>query len=336
MARRQDASKEHVRCDLRLRCNVGAGPFSTQRLASHIGYTTLSVLLLLSAGACERERPKLWQQFSGQRALNHVEALVKFGPRPPGSEALEQSRRYIIDQLQGYGWEVTRQSFSAPTPRGPIRFVNLIARYKGDAAQAHAETQQVIIGSHYETKLFVTIPFVGANDSGSSTGALIELARVAVASPDFAEKLELVFFDGEEAFGEYDQTDGLYGSRYYAKELRDSGRSNQFKGAIIWDMIGDRELTITLPHDSPPELARGILNSAEELGLRHHFSYLTSPIVDDHYPLNHIGIPAIDLIDFDFEAWHTAHDTLDKLSAESLEKIGRITLLFLTQWLEGK
>ena len=149
--------------------------------------------------------------------------------------------------------------------------------------------------------------------------------------------MELVFFDGEEAFVQFtdpdelrvDNADGLFGSRHYASQLRTSGRARQFQFGILWDMIGDRDLTITLEPGSPPELTREILASADALGLRQHFGRYDRSILDDHYPLNRIRIPTINLIDFDYPAWHTADDTLERLSPESLQKIGAVTLHYL-------
>src|SRR5207237_3202455 len=127
--------------------------------------------------------------------------------------------------------------------------------------------------SHYDTKTFDTIRFVGANDGGSSSGALLELARVLSRHPRLAEKIELVFFDGEEAYENFTETDGLYGSRYFAQQLRGSGRENDYRGGILWDMIGARSLTITLPPDSAAELARGIFQAAEGVDERRALSW---------------------------------------------------------------
>jgi Zn-dependent M28 family amino/carboxypeptidase len=266
----------------------------------------------------------LWKDFSGEKALSHVATIVNFGPRPSGSAALEETRVYITNALLQQGWLIERQGFTAQTPRGSIEFVNLIARHTADRAKP-----RFLITTHYDTKRYDTIPFVGANDAGSGTGALLELARVLAADPAVADEVELVFFDGEEALNEFDESDGLYGSRHFASELVTSGRSKQFRWAILWDMIGDADLTITLPADSPRELVRGILQAADKLGVRRHFSFFQSSVMDDHVPLNEIGIPAIDLIDFDYPPWHTAGDTLDKLSAESLKKVADVTLCFL-------
>src|SRR6185369_3055599 len=117
-------------------------------------------------------------------------------------------------------------------------------------------------------------------DGASSTGALVELARVLALDPAFAAQFELVFFDGEEAVVQFTDTDGLYGSCHYAHELRETSRSAQFKLGILWDMIGCSDLTITLPPDSPLPLAKGIFASADALGLRQHFSYFDRNVRD--------------------------------------------------------
>jgi Zn-dependent M28 family amino/carboxypeptidase len=269
---------------------------------------------------------KIWKEFSGKNALAHVQAMVDFGPRPPGTPAIEKTRDYLIKQLELSGWKVTRQPFTDTTPRGKVEFVNLIATYGGkEVAPAF------LVCSHYDTKTFDNARFVGANDGGSSTGALLELARVLAQRPDLARKTELVFFDGEEAYEAFSQTDGLYGSRYFAKQLAAENKLKQFRGGVLLDMIGDRSLTITLPPDSPAEMVRDIFASAEALNLRKHFTYFDTDILDDHTPLNEVGIPTIDLIDFDFPPWHTPDDTIDKLSAESLQTVGAVVSYYLSE-----
>src|SRR5262249_13295760 len=176
-------------------------------------------------------------------------------------------RLYITRELRNCHWLVEEQAFEEETPRGKVRFVNLIATH-GDLGKKAAG---FVVCSHYDTKTFDTINFVGANDGGSSTGALIEMARVLDLHPALANQVELVFFDGEEAYVQFTKTDGLYGSRYFAKQLAASNRT--FRAGILWDMIGDRDLTITLPLDSPPDLARGIFAAADALQVRDHFSY---------------------------------------------------------------
>ena len=289
-----------------------------------IGFAALAFLQSRSFGATP-----LWENFSGEKAFAHVQHLVDLGPRPAGSEALEKSRLYIIEQLKSDGWTVARSEFSDQTPRGKMTFVNLIARF---GTNEKKEAARFLLCSHYDTKTFDTIRFVGANDGGSSTGLLIEMARVLALSPALAAKIELLFFDGEEAFENFTATDGLYGSRHFAQELRDSGKAKSVRGGILFDMIGDKSLDVTLPSDSPTDLTRNIFAAADALGQRAHFTYLDRGMTDDHTPLHEIGIPVIDLIDFDFPPWHTAEDTLDKISAESLEIVGRVALYDLVQF----
>jgi Zn-dependent M28 family amino/carboxypeptidase len=185
--------------------------------------------------------------------------------------------------------------------------------------------------SHYDTKLFDTIRFVGANDGGSSTGLLLELARVLGQHPNLARKVELAFFDGEEAFENFSATDGLYGSRYFARQLQGDD-AKKIRGGILFDMIGDRSLDITLPPDSPSLLAQDVFTAAEALKLRKYFSYLDRNLIDDHAPLNAIGIPTIDIIDFNYPSWHTAGDTMDKISAQSLQAVGSVALYYLAEF----
>ena len=294
----------------------------------------LAALLLLTMPGCgghSAPTPEtLCKEFSGQRAFEHVSKLVAFGPRPSGSPELEQSRRYIEEQLRAVGWSVERQTFTDPTPHGNIEFVNLIAR----PTDARPEDARAVVCTHYDTKYFAALRFVGANDGGSGTGALIELARVLLHDPDLARRVELVFFDGEEAIVNFNVQippyDGLYGSRHYAHALSDSHRAGQFKLGYLWDMMGDRDLDITLPTDSPAKLTQSVFAAADALGTRKHFGiFRGGSVLDDHVPLNNVHIPTIDLIDFDFAAWHTPADTLDKVSAESLQTVGQATLYSL-------
>lgn len=281
----------------------------------------------LRAQSPQPSQTKIWEEFSGEKALAHVQRLVDFGPRPPGSDALEKSRDYIDNQLRLSGWQVIRQVFTDDTPRGKVRFVNLIVRFPTQAKNAPT----FLLCSHYDTKTFDTIRFVGADDGGSSTGLLLELARVLGQHPNLAAKTELVFFDGEEAYEKFSATDGLYGSRYFVKQLGGS-EAKQFRGGILFDMVGDRSLDITLPADSPAEMARDIFASAEALKLRTYFTYLDREMIDDHTPLNEAGIPTIDVIDFDFAWWHTADDIIDKLSAQSLQIVGSVAAYYLSEF----
>ncbi|MFL6589368.1 MAG: M28 family metallopeptidase [Chthoniobacterales bacterium] len=296
--------------------------------------STFVFLALLIVAGCDQAatrsqgaaQKKIWDEFSGEKALAHVQAMVDFGPRPPATDAIEKTRVYLTKQLEQSGWKVQRQPFSNDTPRGKVDFVNLIATYGTGASPSF------LVCSHYDTKTFDNARFVGANDGGSSTGILVELARVLAANPDLARKIELVFFDGEEAYEAFTDTDGLYGSRYFAADLVAQDKVKLFRGAVLLDMVGDKSLTITLPPDSPAILARDIFAAAEALKLREHFTYFDRDITDDHTPLNEAGIPAIDLIDFDYPPWHTPADTIDKLSAESLRITGAVTAYYLSEF----
>jgi glutaminyl-peptide cyclotransferase len=299
--------------------------------------TTPLVLLALASTAlvsCGRAESvsapdtKIWEQFSGEKALAHVQYLVDLGPRTPGSGAIEKSRDYIENQLKASGWQTIQQAFSDETPRGKVRFVNLIARFSGQKSIVPS----FLLCSHYDTKTFSNFRFVGANDAGSSTGLLLELARVLGQRPNLASKIELVFFDGEEAYENFSDTDGLYGSRYFAKQLSESKTAKRFRGGILFDMVGDRSLDITLPPDSPAQIARDIFASADALKLRNYFTYFDRSILDDHTPLNQVGIPTIDIIDFDYPPWHTAEDTMDKLSAQSLQIVGSVATYYLSEF----
>ncbi len=288
----------------------------------------LFLLSFLQTVPSRATEAKIWEQFSGEKALAHVQHLVDLGPRPVGSNAIDKARAYIAEQLRQAGWQVSRQAFTDDTPRGKAHFLNLIARFPGDG---RAASPSLLLASHYDTKLFDAIRFVGANDGGSSTGLLLEVARVLGDHPTLAGKIELVFFDGEEAYENFSDTDGLYGSRYFAKQLGRDG-AKQFHGGMLFDMVGDRSLDITLPADSPPAMARDLFAAADALKARNYFSYLDRDLIDDHAPLNALGIPMIDLIDFDYSWWHTAGDTMDKISAQSLQIVGSVALYYLSEF----
>lgn len=289
--------------------------------------------LIVALGSVHAESPqtsqKIWEQFSGKKAFAHVQQLVDLGPRPPDSEAIEKSRAYIDKQLKLSGWQVVQQSFIDDTPRGKVRFVNLIARFRGVGKDA---SPSFLLCSHYDTKKFDTIRFVGANDGGSSTGLLLELARVLGQDTNLAAKVELLFFDGEEAYENFSESDGLYGSRHFATQIAHDKTAKRFRGGILFDMVGDRSLNVTLPPDSPAQMARDIFASADVLKLRNYFTYFDRDVTDDHTPLNAVGIPTIDIIDFDFPWWHTADDTIDKINAQSLQIVGSVAMYYLSEF----
>ena len=258
--------------------------------------------------------------FDGQAALARVERLVGFGPRPAGSEALASARRYIVKELKKAGARVREQPFTAQTPDGPIRMVNVIAELPGGRPEA------ILVGGHYDTKFFPNFRFVGANDGGSSSGLLLELARSLARRPrEFT--YWIVFFDGEEARRDWSAADGIYGSRHLVGSLQREGRAVPLKAVVVVDMIGDRRLNIRREAASTPWLTDLLWGSATRLGHQAHFLNETLTVDDDHAPFLRAGIPSALLIDFDYEPyWHTPEDTLDKLSPRSLQVVGDVLL----------
>jgi hypothetical protein len=275
--------------------------------------------------------------FDGARAFNHVKAQVEFGPRPAGSPAIEKTREYLVRELKSYGLQTTLDEFTETAPRGKVKFKNVIAELPGESPNV------VIIASHYDTKLFKEFVFVGANDGGSSTGALLEIARV-MAGEKQKRKFTywFVFFDGEEAFCRewsecLDGKDHTYGSRHVVERLRKEKQLDRVKAMILLDMVGDKDLTIPREEGSSKWLVDAIWGTAQQLGYTKQFPNRASSVGDDdHMPFLRAGIPAVDIIDFEFgdgpqdnSYWHTEEDTLDKISARSLKIVGDVVLLSL-------
>ncbi len=267
--------------------------------------------------------------FSGERALAHVRALVALGPRPAGSLAIQRARDYILKQLRraqtGGGLpahiDVEELSFAASTPRGRVLMTNYVAKIPGKRREI------IVLAGHYDTLRLEG--FVGANDAGSSTGLLLELARVLAARQN-EFTLWLVFFDGEEAIRQWGPQDGLYGSRYLANRWQQQGILPRMRAFLLLDMVGDRDLRLRRELNSTPWLVELVWNVAHELGYAGHFSDEQLAVEDDHLPFLRAGVPAVDLIDFEYgpnnRYWHTTEDTLDKLSARSLSIVGKVVL----------
>jgi len=224
--------------------------------------------------------------------------------------------------------EVEEDRFVAATPLGNVPMTNLLARIPG------ARSQVVIVAGHYETKSFDDFRFVGANDGGSSTAFLLELARL-LARRKNALTYWLVFFDGEEAFVQYTDTDGLYGSRHLVEKLAADGELSRVQAMILVDMIGDARLNIHRDYNSTLWLTDLVFKTARRLGYGKHFRDEQRAYEDDHIPFVNAGIAAVDLIDFDYgpanSYWHTAQDTLDKCSPLSLTIAGRVVMAALEE-----
>ncbi len=263
------------------------------------------------------------QDFSGVRALESARKAVALGPRPAGSPAIAKLQAIIRAELQANGWQVSEDTFVAPTPAGKLTMRNIIGKLPGKSGRA------VVFTGHYDTKAIPGVHFVGANDGGASTGWLLEMARVLPKRPRNDDVI-LVFFDGEEAFGDWSNTNGIYGSRHLAETWKRDGTLLRIKALFNVDMIGDKELRVMDELNSSASLRRLLKTTAKEIGYGAYFPEQAGAIEDDHMPFVRLGVNAIDLIDFDYGPghvwWHTAQDTMDKLSAKSLQVVGEVLL----------
>lgn len=267
-----------------------------------------------------------WKQNGGGPKLGtHAHALtgdiLAYGPRPPGSEALDKVRAHLRQELEAAGWVVELQPFERNTPAGMVQFTNLRARFKAGGDDPWKRRAAGLLCAHIDSKYYKAREFLGADDAASACAAVVELGKyLAREKPHHARQLELVLFDGEEAFAEnMTALDGLYGSRFYANAWR--GREDKPRFGILLDMIGHENLSIRIPSDSPPDLAALMFEAAEKEDVAKHFGTAPGPIMDDHLPLNLIGIPTIDIIgDFSSKSWwHTSGDNIGIISAESLD-----------------
>jgi glutaminyl-peptide cyclotransferase len=287
------------------------------------GSSRLVLLLFAVALACVEAQTPAAPTFDGERALAHVRQLVAIGPRVAGSPAAQKARDYISRELTALGLRVQEQSFDAQTPLGRVRMVNLRATVPGPS-----EGDRLVIAGHYDTKLFRELTFVGANDGGSSTAFLIELARVLKDRRN-VKPIELLFLDGEEAFVDWHKDDdNTYGSRHYVETARKSGTLKAIKALILVDMIGERGLQVRRERNSTPWLTDLIWTAAARLK-RPEFLNEEIEVEDDHLSFLRAGVPAVDIIDLDYPAWHTADDTLDKLAPASLQAVGEVLLAAL-------
>ncbi|HUK91111.1 MAG TPA: M28 family peptidase [Blastocatellia bacterium] len=258
------------------------------------------------------------------RAYEDVKKMVEMGPRPSGSAALKKTQQFIETELSSYGLTPTEDRFDGDTPHGKIPMMNIIARVPG------SKPDIVLITGHYDT---APLPaFVGANDGGSSAASVLEIARVlAKTKPEYT--LWFVFFDGEEAVVDWDannRLDNTYGSRHLLAKLAADGTVKQVRAMILVDMIGDKALDIRKDANSTPWLVDIIWDTAQKYGAGGHFLGNLIDMDDDHTPFRHAGIPVVDVIDFNYgpdnDYWHTAQDTLDKISGESIKTVSDVVI----------
>lgn len=258
--------------------------------------------------------------FSGDQAYNYVFYQHQLGPRVPGSDAHRQMVSYLETTLTDMQWQVEIQPFSV----NGKEFKNLIATRKGD-------TGWYLIAAHFDSRQFAdrdpnpelhSQPVPGANDGASGTAVLLELARTLPI--DLSYTVSLVFFDGEDQGG-IDGQDWILGSTYYASQL-----DTHPDAVILLDMVGDEDQNFFYEYNSDKELRETLWSIAEDLGYGNYFEKsIKHSILDDHIPFVNLGIPAVDIIDFDYEYWHTTQDTARHVSPSSLERVGNVVYAWL-------
>jgi Zn-dependent M28 family amino/carboxypeptidase len=256
------------------------------------------------------------------RAFQYVREYVSIGSRKPGSPGHAKAEQYLKSHLAGDNVEV--DSFTATTPVGNFPIHNIIAKFPGK------KDGIIVIAGHYETNYPLPNDFVGANDGGSTTGLLLELANQFRGKPNDGYSIWLLWTDGEEAFGKWSDNDSLYGTKHLAAKWKQDGTAAKIKAFILLDMIGDADLDVQRDNNSTPWLSNLVYQAATTLGYQSHFFERTTAIEDDHIPFAKIGVPVVDIIDIDYgyaNAYHhTTQDTLDKLSPKSLQIVGDVVL----------
>ncbi len=258
---------------------------------------------------------------NGEHIMQYVKEVVAFGSRPPGSPAHTKLEQYILGKLKGV--DVEQDKFTAQTPVGKFPINNIIAKFPGK------KDGIIVVAGHYDT-LYSQPKFVGANDGGSSTALLLALADQFRGKPLDGYSIWLVWTDGEEAFVNWTDTDSVYGSRQLAQKWQQDGTAKKIKAFLLVDMIGDADLDILKDTNSTPWLNDMVYQAATNLGYQSHFFRMSAAMGDDHIPFSKVGVPVVDIIDFDYGYhnvfWHTPEDTIDKLSPQSLAITGDVVL----------
>jgi Zn-dependent M28 family amino/carboxypeptidase len=264
--------------------------------------------------------------FDGARAYAQVAKLVSFGPRPPASDAIHRAQDYVRSQLASFGCGVDTDNFNAQTPIGTLAMENVVAKTPGTGQGI------ILLLTHYDTLRLDN--FVGAEDGGSSSGLMLEMARVlcgAKRPPPSA--VWIAFLDGEEAQvvvngqAQWTDTDSVYGSRELAARMAVSGDLKRVRAVILADMVGQYNLQIQRDSASTAALTDLVWKTAARLGYGKVFVPEQTTVEDDHLPFVKRGVPAVDIIDLSgYSYWHTTQDTLDKISAASLATVGHVIL----------
>jgi len=276
--------------------------------------------------------------FNGERAMDHVRKQIDFGPRPPDSPQLLKTREYISNQLKSYGWHVSVDEFSATTPHGEKKMANITGEIAGETKTL------ILITSHYDTKYYKDMLFVGANDPATSVATLLEIGRVLGSVREKPKvTYRLVFFDGEEAFcegwsecGSEEDPDNTYGSRRYVSQLRERNELANTRAMILLDMMGYKNLELGRDPMSTRWLQDIIWQTGRELGHGKVFVDREEGVGgDDHEPFIREGVDAVDLIQLGtYPYWHKADDTIDKVSPQSMKIVGDTVLASLPKIVE--
>jgi hypothetical protein len=271
--------------------------------------------------------------FNGERAMDHVRKQIDFGPRPPDTPQLVKTRAYIMSELKSSGLNVYLDEFNAATPQGDKKMANIVAEIAGESKTL------ILITSHYDTKYYKDMQFLGANDPASSVATLLEIGRVLGSKKEKPKvSYRLVFFDGEEAFcegwdecGTEGHPDNTYGSRHYVSQLTARNELENTGAMILLDMMGYKNLELGRDPSSIRWLQDIIWQTGRELGYGRVFVDRDEGVGgDDHEAFIKAGVDAVDLIQLSsYPFWHKADDTIDKVSPESMKIVGDTVLASL-------
>jgi glutaminyl-peptide cyclotransferase len=279
-----------------------------------------ALALLLSAATCAPAFP-----VDGARALSRVRHQVEAGPRVPGTPGHEAIRDWIERELVRLGARVELQAFTDSTLGHPLELTNLIGHF------GPANGRRILLCAHWDSRPFCDQdpdparrgdPLPGANDGGSGVAVLLEVAELMSRTAPQVP-VDLVFFDGEDQGAASESDQFCRGSLEYARRID----PKQIKAAFVFDMVGDRDLEIHPEVESArrsTNLVALVMQAARATGARHFQPAPRWDVFDDHIRLLDAGIPAADLIDFDYPAWHTSADTPDMVSGESLAEVARV------------
>ena len=265
--------------------------------------------------------------FDGERAMQYVKEIVKFGPRPLGSANHKKVEDFLDAHLKGD--QIEDDTFTADTNIGKFPVHNVIAKFPG------TKDGIIVVASHYDTNYPLRdTPYVGANDGASSSALLLQIADQLRGKPNDGYSIWLVWDDAEEAMKpdtEVDfMSDSLYGITHLAEKWQADGTLKKIKAFLLADMIGDADLDIDRDLNSTPWLESVVYEAATRLGYQSHFYTRNNQVSDDHIPFMKRGVPCADLIDFTYGYnnvfWHTPQDTVDKLSPKSLDIAGGVIL----------